>query len=191
MLSDFKNRLTSLNEIIYFDDKQFLREKTNDAHKLQEYIDVVIDLLKSKLNDDEKYFVRGTLGNLYRIKGEPQNAINHLIVCLNYARDRQLISKEIASLIRLGEAEKYNDNHNKALYIFNLAFEKCQTNKIENYIDFVQQHKGKCLMEMLLLDDAEECLLEALRLRKRKGDVELINSTQKAIDLLSTIRRVK
>ncbi|MFC2949995.1 hypothetical protein [Virgibacillus sediminis] len=86
MLIDFKNSLSSLNEIIYFDDNQFLREKTRDAVRLQQHIDVAIGVLKSMLNEEEEYFVRGTLGNLYRINGEPQKAINNLNFCLNYAK---------------------------------------------------------------------------------------------------------
>ncbi|MFC2947566.1 tetratricopeptide repeat protein [Virgibacillus sediminis] len=184
MLTDFKNSLSCLNEIIYFDDNQFLREKTKDAVRLQQYIDVAIELLKSTLNEEEKYFVRGTLGNLYRINGEPQKAINNLNFCLNYAQEGQLTSKEIVSLIRLGEALKYNNNHNEALNKFNQALERCQCNNMDNYIDYVHQHKGKCLMELSRLDEAEECFLEALRIRKQKGNPELISSTQAAIDLL-------
>ncbi|MFC2950012.1 hypothetical protein [Virgibacillus sediminis] len=186
MLTDFKNSLSSLNEIIYFDDNQFLREKTRDAVRLQQHIDVAIELLKSTLNEEEEYFVRGTLGNLYRINGEPQKAINNLNFCLNYAKEGQLTSKEVVSLIRLGEALKYNNNHNEALNKFNRALERCQSNNLDNYIDFVQQHKGKCLMELSRLDEAEECFLDALRIRKQKGNPELISSTQKAIDLLSS-----
>jgi tetratricopeptide (TPR) repeat protein len=190
MLTNFKNILSSLNTIIYFDDNQFLREKTRDAVKLRQYIDEANKLLKKgTLDEEEEYFVRGTLGNLYRINGEPQTAINHLTICLNFAKEVQEISKEIVSLIRLGEALKYNNEHYEALNKFSQALEKCQSNNIDNYIDFVQQHKGKCLMELTRLDEAEECFLEALRLRKQKEDVELINSTQKAINLLCSYRK--
>ncbi|MFC2949994.1 hypothetical protein [Virgibacillus sediminis] len=41
-------------------------------------------------------------------------------------------------------------------------------------------------MELSRLDEADECFLDALRVRKQKGNPELINSTQKAIDLLSS-----
>lgn len=49
MLKDFKNKLSDLNDIIYFDDHQFLREKTRDTVRLQPYIDEAIELLGSSL----------------------------------------------------------------------------------------------------------------------------------------------
>jgi tetratricopeptide (TPR) repeat protein len=184
MLSDFKRNLSSLNEIIYFDDNEFLREKTSDPVLLQQYIKEANEFLKSPLNEQEEYFIRGTLGNLYRVNGEAPKAISHLTFCRNYAKKAQETSKEIVSLIRLGEALKYNNNHNDALNMFNLALEKCQSSNTKNYIDFVHQHKGKCLMELLRLDEAERCFLEALRIRQQRGDEKLISSTQKAIELL-------
>lgn len=187
MLSEFKNRLKYLNDVIFFDDKMFLREKTSDPNRLQEYIDEASNLLTQPLNNEDEYFVSATIGNLYRILGEPEKAITYLTFCLNYAKASQQISREIVSLIRLGEAYKYNNNHDEALNQFNVAMERCKSTKIEDYIDFVQQHRGKCLMELSRLDEAEECFLEAIKIRKQKGDNDLISSTQKAIDYVRAL----
>jgi tetratricopeptide (TPR) repeat protein len=184
MWTKFKDRLSSINKIIYFDTNQFLREKTSDPVRLQAYIEEVNGLLERCLNEEDEYFLRGVAGNLNRIYGKPREAIDHLTFCLNYAKERQEFSKEIVSLIRLGEALKYSDQHSDALNNFNLAFEKCVDNNLVECLDFVYQHKGKCLLELARWEEAEECFLAALKLRQEKGDLELIQSTKQALDLL-------
>lgn len=60
----------------------------------------------------------------------------------------------------------------------------CEVHKIDEYLDFVLQHKGKCLMELAMLNDAEECFKKALALRESKGNCSLIDSTEQAIGLV-------
>lgn len=51
------------------------------------------------------------------------------------------------------------------------------------------QHKGKCLLELGRIAEAQQCFKEALELRELKGDVSLIESTEQALNLTSFIRR--
>src|SRR5699024_12286139 len=60
----------------------------------------------------------------------------------------------------------------------------CEVNKMDEYVDFALQHKGKCLMELARLNDAEACFVKALALRNAKGDAALMDSTEQAIDLV-------
>lgn len=46
-------------------------------------------------------------------------------------------------------------------------------------------------MELARLDEAEECFLKALRLRRAKGIPSLIKSTEQALSLLKNLRMVK
>ncbi|GAB0170013.1 tetratricopeptide repeat protein [Lysinibacillus sp. CTST325] len=185
---EFKNCLLTINEIIYFDSNEYLREKTFNPFRLKEMIDIAEDLLANSTNEDEKYFLMGTLGNLYRIYGEPQKAVN--ILTETIASNQNNSNREIVSLIRLGEAIKYNGNPMKALGIFNEVLVKCKANNNLLYMDFVIQHKGKCLLEIGEIAEAEKCFNEALKLREIKGDVSLIESTQQALNFIK-IRNAK
>ena len=172
-----------MNEIIYFDKNEYLREKTSDPLKLNQIISQAERLLVN-INENDKYFLYGSLGNLYRINEQPQKAINCLTYCLRQATEERNLSREIISLIRLGEALKYNSSHKEALNHFNKASEICKAHRIDVYLDFALQHKGKCLMELAMLNEAEACFQKALTLRKSKGDLSLIDSTEQAIRLL-------
>lgn len=182
--SKFKNCLLTISEIIYFDHNEYLREKTSNPFKLKEMIDIAENLLANTKSEDEKYILMGTLGNLYRIYGEPQKAINILSECMIIACNQNDSNREIVSLIRLGEAIKYNGNPMEALEIFNEVLDKCKANDNLLYVDFAMQHKGKCLLELGEIAEAEKCFKETLKLRELKGDLSLIESTRQALNFI-------
>ena len=185
--ADFKKSLSNLNEIIYFDSEHFLREKTSDSSKLRQYIQVAEELLENTNDLDEKYFLMGTLGNLYRIDSEPQKAIILLEGCLNIASSGGNNNREIVSKIRLGEALKYNNNLLKALEVFDRALE-LSIDSDSLYLDYVLQHKGKCLLELNRIIEAEKCFKDALTLRELKGNEALIKSTKLALELVEKLK---
>jgi len=187
--SEFKSFLASINEIIYFDSSNHFRENCSNLPQLKQIIIIAEELLDSTNDEEEKYFLMGTLGNLYRILGESEKAIILLTDCITNAIKQKNRNKEIVSLIRLGEAFKYNNNQNKALQIFNDALKKCEHNNSTIYLDFVLQHKGKCLLELNRIVEAEECLTKALKLRENKGDVRLIKSTQQVLNFIEKMKK--
>ncbi|MED3804259.1 hypothetical protein P4562_20265 [Lysinibacillus xylanilyticus] len=155
---EFKDCLLTLSEIIYFDSNEYLREKTSNPFRMKEIIDIAENLLANITNEDEKYFLMGTLGNLYRIYGELQKAVK--TECVTIASNQNNSNREIVALIRLGEAIKYKGNPMKALEIFNEVLEKCKANNNLLYLDFAIQHKGKCLLELGGIVEAEKCFKE-------------------------------
>lgn len=133
------------------------------------------------------------LGYLYRIYGlededQLMKAEMYFKKCLTYTAEKQEIKKEITTLIRLGEVYKYQNRHEEALVLFYKAIKLCQKEGMAIIIDFAYQHLGKCLMEMKCYDEAERSLQVALEIRKRKGDLELIQSTQNALELNTLCR---
>ncbi|WP_374967238.1 hypothetical protein [Lysinibacillus sp. RS5] len=184
---DFKKRISDLSKFIYFDKNDYLREKTSNPLKLKQVIAEAENLLKIN-NEEDKYFLYGTIGNLYRICGEPQKGIYYLNHCLSYALEKGNIRNEIVTLIRLGEALKYDMKHNEALECFDEALNKCKANKIDAYSDFALQHKGKSLMELGKFIEAEKCFIQAFKLREFKGDPTLIDSTKQALDLVKRLK---
>lgn len=187
MYSNLKARLTSLNYLIYFDTNDHLREKTEDKSKINELIIEALESLKNPIDKNEEYLIKGMLGNLYRIIENPTKAIYFLDWCLLYATTNNYITKEISTLIRLGEAMKYNSEHEEALNIFNRALEKSLSTDNKILLDFILQHKGKCLMELNKIDEAWDCLTKALIIREKKNDKELMSSTREALDYLSRL----
>ncbi|MFA1737804.1 hypothetical protein [Lysinibacillus fusiformis] len=168
-IADFKENLFALNDIIFFDQNEYLREKTSNPLKILQVISDAEALLKDS-DEDDKYFLYGTLGNLYRIIEQPKKAIHSLSYCLNHLVEERNPSREVVSLIRLGEALKYDSNHIEALDKFNVALNLCKANKIVEYLDFVLQHKGKCLMELAILNEAQEWLFRSIGIKKNKRE---------------------
>lgn len=186
-ISAFQKNIAHLYDFIYFDENDYLREKTTAPLKLQQYIADAKDLLRE--NDEHQFYLCGMIGNLYRICEQPTEALNYLEQCLQMALEEGNIKREIASLIRLGEAFKYAGQPQKAFTLFNLADEKCQIHHVTSYVDFTLQHKGKCLMELGELGAAEECLKQSLQLRKQKDDPSLIKSTELALNLIAVLKK--
>ncbi|WP_404427932.1 hypothetical protein LG296_08315 [Ureibacillus chungkukjangi] len=184
---DFKKSISRINEIIYFDREHFLREKTYNSSKLKQYIQSAEGLLKSTNILEGKYFIMGTLGNFYRVLGETQKAINILERCLMIASTELNFKREIVCKIRLGEALKYNNNHLKALEVFDGALELSLAHD-SLHLDYVLQHKGKCLLELNKVIEAEKCFKVALKLREYKSNEELIKSTQLALDFIKNLK---
>lgn len=121
---------------------------------------------------------------------QPKKAIMFLNFCINLVKEEGNIQREVVTLIRFGEALKYDNQQITALRTFEKALDLCIENNLINYEDFALQHKGKYMIELGLLEDAEKCLLRALYLRKLKNDNALIESTQKAIELIEQLKKI-
>ncbi|MDX8365519.1 tetratricopeptide repeat protein [Cytobacillus sp. IB215665] len=187
-IHDLKEKINLVTNTLYFDESQFLREKTSSPIMVLEVINEIEDAVQdSKISVEDKYYLNGVMGNFLRIYGEPKRAIPYLNWCLEFATKEENLSREIVSLIRLGEALKYNNQHKKALEMFDTALYKCKGAAKDFYIDFPLQHKGKCYLELNLLNEAEDCFIKALEIRKYKGNKSLIESTQLAIELVRKI----
>ena len=179
-LSDLKNELLLLNDLIYYDENEFLREKCADEKVLKKIIEKFEEKLETISNYklEDQIFIYGSIGNLNRIIGNTTSAIE----CLEYAVSLSEENKKIANIIRLGEALKYDGQHELALKKFEQAINMCTLDlNYTTLLDFAYQHKGKCLLELgqpiMALDNFQQALL----LRQVKGDSSLIESTQKAV----------
>ncbi|MFJ7827390.1 tetratricopeptide repeat protein [Psychrobacillus sp. NPDC096623] len=129
---------------------------------------------------EDLLFLYGTIGNLYRIKGEVKFAIGALSKAVELSEG----NKKLVNLIRLGEALKYAGQHQKSLSVFNGVIDQCAKKEHFQLLDFAYQHKGKCLLELEDKSQANEYFQKAMELRIKKGDESLIKSTQVAIDFV-------
>lgn len=87
----------------------------------------------------------------------------------------------VATGLNLGDAHRYADDVQTADALYRSALNTARSQHPE-LIDFALQHTGKHLMERGDLAGAQAHLQEALRLRIVKGNTELIESTQAALD---------
>ncbi|WP_017186253.1 tetratricopeptide repeat protein [Alkalibacillus haloalkaliphilus] len=188
-LDKLKKELSHINEFVYFDEDDYLREKASNLSKVNELIKAAEQMLNFCKIEEDQFFIQGALGNLYRVSECPKRSIYYLEQCYEYAVHHNDLKKEIVTLIRLGEAQKYADQHERAINLFNEAIRKCKSFNETKFLDFALQHKGKCLLELKRFEEAESCLQDAYALRLRKNSDELINSTKKAIDLLKFLKQ--
>ncbi|MGM7685170.1 hypothetical protein ACSVDA_23995 [Cytobacillus sp. Hm23] len=101
-IHDLKEKINLVTNTLYFDESQFLREKTSSPIKVLEVINEIEDAVQDpKISVEDKYYLNGVLGNFLRIYGEPKRAIPYLYWCLEFASKEENLSREIVSLIRL------------------------------------------------------------------------------------------
>ena len=85
----YHHLITTVNNAIYFDENNYLRETASNIDLLIHTIDELEKLVLSA-NESEKYLLSGMLGNLYRIYGNDEplqlmKAEQYLNFCLDYA----------------------------------------------------------------------------------------------------------
>ena len=183
----------NLSSIIYFDESDYLRERTSNMKSLLQSI-TVLEPLFLMVNNDEQYKIASLLGYLYRIAGADDaqqltKAEQYFNECLTYTFTRHDVAKEVTTLIRIGEVYKYGRKYEEACTFFHEAITKCVEEDYKKQLDFAHQHLGKCFMEMEMYVRAKSQLLTALKLRENKGDESLILSTVKALELLEKLER--
>ncbi|AIC95915.1 tetratricopeptide repeat protein [Shouchella lehensis] len=171
--------LKEANATIYFDRSNYLREQTTDPKKLE----AAISYLKDCVEDQD----HGLLGYFYRILGKTEQASYHYQLCLKKAEQKGNNQALLINSIRYGEVLKYANLHDEALVWFEKASELARRLSMNEYDDFILQHKGKCLWEMKKIRKAQWCFEEAYALRVRKKDEALIQSTKQALNLLTKL----
>ncbi|SEN11475.1 tetratricopeptide repeat protein [Lihuaxuella thermophila] len=189
-LTTVQKELPSLASLTRFEPKNFLREIPRDEEKLKDAItQAEAFLARAKTLEMGDFsvliFLHGYLGNAWRVMGETERAIRHLLKALEIARAKGEKGGVIRSLIRLGEAYKYHGQHETGLRCFAEAEALAESDEFSMYRDFICQHRGKCLMEMGRMEEALSELQRALMMRRAKGDAELIRSTEEAIKLVN------
>ncbi|MFJ3219580.1 tetratricopeptide repeat protein [Kitasatospora sp. NPDC086801] len=92
----------------------------------------------------------------------------------------------VATGLNLGDAHRYAGDLRDADALYRSALGTARQQHPE-LVDYALQHTGKALMERGDLAGAQAHLQEALRLRIAKGDTELVESTQAALDRMELL----
>ncbi|MGE7385604.1 tetratricopeptide repeat protein [Streptomyces sp. NPDC004126] len=113
--------------------------------------------------------------------GDYQSARAFLRQALDLATASGNTRSVVATQLNLGDAYRYAGEAQTADTLYRTALDTARAQQ-PDLLDFALQHYAKHLMERGDLDAARAYLGEVLRLRQAKGDTELIESTQAAVD---------
>lgn len=129
----------------------------------------------------------GQLGDEARTLNQLEASLDYLQQALQLAEDQGDARSIVANRIRLGTTLQYLDRYSEAGNHFEQALRATLEPDLADYRDFALQHTGKLLAEQGHYTDARHCFEQALQLRQRKGDAELITSSEDALELLETV----
>lgn len=167
----------------------FQRGSIEDTPALRKQIEGQLEQLKlATAHEDVPTWLHllGSLGETYYLLGDYQDAFLFLGKALALARRVGDRRREAVNQIRLATAHQYAGNHLEAEARFHQALDFVTASHQTEYLDFIWQHLGKCLVEQGRIEEAIRCFEEALAYRRVKGDADLIASTERA---LSAIRQ--
>ena len=150
-----------------------------------------IEFLKTEiahLKGIEKARACSKLGSLQRIQGELVESLHSLHLAGTLLKTFSNPRLSIINSLRLAQTfqfqgELYRSQH--GILCFEKAFESDSSNS--DLHDFVFQHRGKYYFDQGNFELAKEYFLKALALRKEKGNSELINSTEFALEVTSKL----
>ncbi len=184
-----------MNDIPYNIDYSYddsLREIPQDQEDMQRAVDhLETRLIEESQDDYERMRLSGIVGSLYRILGDYDMAEEHInaaIASSNNLRDRRA---QLRNLMRLAQVYQFRQQFDLADRIFKQVIEACEAsidssnpnsaNPFMTDLDSAYQHYGKCLFDQGDYDLALHMFEKALKIRDRKQDQFLIESTKHAI----------
>ncbi|MDB1086371.1 tetratricopeptide repeat protein [Streptomyces sp. ACA25] len=104
-----------------------------------------------------------------------------LTEALELARAEDHPHRLVATLINLGDAYRYGGESARAEPCYEQA-QRLAQERCPELIDYALQHLGKHRIDTGELDVAETLLMEALEIRREKGDPDLIASTEQTLE---------
>ena len=170
--------------------KPFLRQYADQAvpvlHRLQEQLD---ELVAAREAQDEQAILPllGEVGEGFRMLGRMDHARAPLEEAVALADRLGDARRAMVNRLRLATLQQYANDQDGALALFDDALARARD--LGLLVDFVQQHRGKCLAELGRWDEAIAEFEAALTKREAGGDPDLIASTREALDLARERRR--
>lgn len=169
-----------------------LRALPDDRASMQAYVDFLLAEVKLIANPPPLDRIRalvkflGEIGAYANILMKPQMAIKALEKSLVLIDEHGLGNPVWAAhTLRYGDALRFSGDRLGAETAFRSVLEMVKRSKdIAEYEDFAWQHLGKLHFEAKEWPEAEACFGRALDIRRRKGQKELIESTEVALRVL-------
>ncbi|MGW5349504.1 tetratricopeptide repeat protein [Streptomyces sp. NPDC004031] len=158
-----------------------LRMVPTDRAELTAAVDQLREELSTGPDPDRIRVLTRWIGIAQMSLGDYREARAFLRQSLGLATTSGNIRAVVATQLNLGDAHRYANDAGAAETFYRSALHTARS-RCPELVDFALQHFGKHLMEHGDLTGAHVHLEEALRLRIAKGNAELIESTQAALE---------
>ncbi|OUR96559.1 hypothetical protein A9Q84_09425 [Halobacteriovorax marinus] len=169
-----------------------IQEDLREAPKSYDGMEKGVGFLKDEMNKttDELNLasIYSLIGNYSRILLKLADSEKFLNFSLEIYEKHELKIEAFAVKIQLATTYLWNEQFTKADKFFLSAIklcEKSQNEKIKDYLDFVIQHYGKSKFEQKCYHEANVLFVRAMELRVVKGNLELMESSQKALTVVN------
>lgn len=150
-----------------------------------------IDFIKSKISQSdgiEKARLLSKLGVYQRIDVKLDESLDSLTRAYEIIQDYPDLRLKCVNGLRIAQTLQFKKNFVEAENQYDRLEKECRADsQLKDLLDFVLQHSGKCQFDQKNYDGAIPCFTEAMELRMKKGDEELIQSTQFALDRINEI----
>lgn len=166
----------------HFDDN--LRDVPNSPTQMQQAVKFLKSQFDSSLQDiDRQIYLAGLIGVYSRMLHDFSTAEQALTTALSLCNGNNKL--KIANSIRLAHLYQWQQQYKLSEALLEEVLIQCQSDyRLESYLDFAYQHLGKCKFDQAKYKEAQYYFNLALKLRQKKGDRSLIDSTQLALDLV-------
>lgn len=177
---------------VLLDDK--LREVPENPDEMRRAIDhLETRLIEESQDDFERMRLSGIVGMLHCVLGDYKMAEEHINMAIsasNNLRDRRA---QLRNLMRLAEIFQMRQQYSVADRIFKQVIDAIETSRDANSpnqhnpfmtdLDTAYFKYGVCLFDQGIFDIALLMFDKSLKIRERKNDTYLINTTQHAINI--------
>lgn len=163
-----------------------LREVPKNPEEMRRGIEQLKDSLEKEDDELKRASLMSQIGSYARIFGDLDLAENMYNDALSVIENKGKVHHVLAIKLRLAIVYQWKKEYSKADNIFSKSIkhiEKTRDENVQKYLDFACQHYAKSLFEQGLYQRALDHLIRALELRLEKGDMSLVESTQKAIQI--------
>ena len=165
----------------HYDDD--LQDVPNNPGEMRQAIDFwQAQLDQPGLEIFQRIKLLGRIGGYARTLRDLDRAEQALTTALKLSKAIESRRLAATNSIKLAHVYQWQQRYIESETMFEAAIALCKNNlEAAPYLDFAYQHFGKCKFDQQKYVEALQCFEQALDIRVKKGDPELIASTELAI----------
>lgn len=164
-----------------------LREVPEDSEQMRKGLDWLQDKIIELAPDDTKKaaVLLAQIGGYARIMGDFDLSEKCYHDAIKSFESLKATEQVFATKLRLAVTYQFQKKFTKSTEIYEKAIKIMRSSKspaVRNYLDFALQHFGKQKFEQGFFQEALDFFMETYELRIVKGDLDLVASTEFAIN---------
>jgi tetratricopeptide (TPR) repeat protein len=160
-----------------------LRDYPCNKEDMRKALTWIMECLEANSFEPQQHIrMAGLAGSLARILHDFETAHRNLEQALRLARIADEKRSVTANELRLAHLYQWERQFGTSTAMFDTIIKNCETDaELETYLDFAYQHAGKNAFEQGNYEQAETFFKKALQIRNQKGNADLIESTELAL----------